>query len=68
MMKLDMQVGLDPGHIVLDWDLAPPTERGTAASTSEIYGRRLCLCPDNLQPMSIVAKWLDESRCHLVRR
>jgi len=41
-MKLGTEVGLDPGHVVLDGDSAPP-KRGTAAPT--------------LQPMSIVAKW-----------
>jgi len=30
-MKLGMQVGLGPGHIVLDGDSASPMERGTAA-------------------------------------
>jgi len=30
-MKLGMQVGLHSGHIVLDEEPAPPTERGTAA-------------------------------------
>ena len=29
-MKLGMQVGLDPGHIVLDGDPAPLPQRGTA--------------------------------------
>jgi len=29
-MKLGMQVGLGPGHIVLDRDLAPLPQRGTA--------------------------------------
>ena len=29
-MKLGMEVGLGPGHIVLDGDPAPPPERGTA--------------------------------------
>jgi len=29
-MKLGMQVGLGPGHIVLDGDPAPPPQRGTA--------------------------------------
>ena len=27
-MKLGMQVGLGPGHIVLDGDLAPPSPKG----------------------------------------
>ena len=31
MMKLGMQVGLGPGHIVLGGDRAAPTESGTAA-------------------------------------
>jgi len=39
-MKLGMQVGLGPGHIVLDGDPAPP-RRGTAP---------------NFWPMSVVAK------------
>ena len=29
-MKLGRQVGLGPGHIVLDGDSAPPPKRGTA--------------------------------------
>jgi len=29
-MKLGMQVGIGPGHIVLDGDPAPPPQRGTA--------------------------------------
>jgi len=52
-MKLGMQIGLDPGHTVLDRNPAPPPQTGTA--------------PDN-QPVSVVAKWLDGSRCHLVGR
>ena len=49
MMKLGTQVGLCPGHILLDGDLAPLHERGTAP---------------NFLPISFVAKWLDGSRCH----
>ena len=41
------EVGLGPGNIVLDGDPAPPTERGTAAST--------------FRPMSTVTKWLPMS-------
>jgi len=46
-------VGLSPGHIVLDGDLdeLPPGKRGTAP---------------NFRPMSVVAKRLYGSRCHLV--
>ena len=52
--KLGMGVGLGPGHIVLDGDPAPPPKGGIAAPT--------------FRPMSIVAKRLDGSRCHLVWR
>jgi len=50
-MKLGLQVGLDPGHIVLDADPAPPPQRGTAP---------------NFRPITVVAKRLDGLRCHLV--
>jgi len=43
-MKLGMEVGLGPAHIVLDRDPAPPPQRGTAP---------------NFRPMSLVAKRLD---------
>ena len=106
-MKVDMQVGLGPGHIALDGDPAPPPPKGH--NTPPVFGpyllrpnacmdqnstwyggrprpRRLCvrwgpsppsqkggpkrgLSPlPNFRPLSIVAKRLDESRCHLVRR
>ena len=53
-MKLGMVVGLGQGHTVLDGDpAAPPPKRGTAP---------------NFRPMSVVAKRLDELRCHLVWR
>jgi len=70
-MPLGMNVGLGLGHIVLDGDPAPLTESGTAATTFAIYGRmacRLCLRPYKPRPMSIVAKRLDGSGYHLVRR
>jgi len=51
-MKLGMQVGLGPGHIVLDGDPAPLPKRGTA--------------PPNCRPISVAAKWLHGIRCHLV--
>jgi len=47
-----MQVGLGPGHIVLDGDLAPPPQCGTAPP---------------FRSMSVVAKRLDGSRCHVRR-
>ena len=53
-MKLGMQVGLGPGHIVLDGDPAPLF--GAGAPTP------------NFQPISVVAKWLHGSRCDSVWR
>jgi len=53
-MKLDMEVGLGPGAIVLDGDPAPPKRGSTAAP--------------QFSAMSVVAKRLDGLRCHLVRR
>jgi len=52
-MPLGTQVGLCPGNIMSDADSAPP---------SSPRGRT-----PNFWPMSVVAKRLDESRCHLVR-
>ena len=50
-MKLGMQVGLGPGHIVLDGDRPSfQSQRDTAP---------------NFRPMSIEAKRLDGSRWHL---
>jgi len=48
-MALGTEVGLSPGHIVLERTQLPP-KKGTAP---------------NFRPMSIVAKWLDGSRWHL---
>ena len=104
-MKLGMQVGLGPGHIVLDGDpAAPPPKWGGAPKISARllrpngwmdqdgtwHGRRpqprRVLDGDpapfpppqkggggtarlpNFRPMSVVAKWLDGLRCHLVWR
>jgi len=53
-MPLGTMAGLGPGNIVLDADPAPPPPRGTASP--------------KFRPMSVVAKQLDGSRCHLVRR
>jgi len=44
-MPLGTEVGLGPGDIVSDGDQLPPTERGTAPTSS------------HFRPMSIVAKW-----------
>jgi len=52
-MPLGMEVGLSPGDFVLDGDPAPPQKWGGAP---------------NCRPMSIVAKRLHGSRCHLVCR
>jgi len=52
-MKLGMQLGLGPGHIVLDGDPAPPSTKGAK--------------PPNFGPYA-VAKRLHRLRCHLVCR
>jgi len=46
-----MEVGLSPGDFVLDGDLAPLLQKAPLP---------------NFQPISIVAKRLDASRCRLV--
>jgi len=53
-MKLGRQVGLGPGHIVLDGDSAPAPPKGAEAP--------------NFWPVSVAAKWLQESTYHLVWR
>jgi len=53
-MPLGMEVGLSPGDSVLDGDQAPSPKRGGV--------------PTQFWHMSIVAKRLDGSRCHLVRK
>jgi len=54
-MPLGTEVGFGRGHIVLDGDPAPPSQKGDSPSP-------------NFRPMSIVAKRLHGSRWHLVRR
>ena len=53
-MPLDTEVGLGQGDTVLDGDSPHPEKGGTGAPT--------------VRPVSIVVKWLDESRCQLVCR
>jgi len=53
-MPLGTEVGLGPGHTVLDEDGALPPKKGAQTL--------------NFRPKSAVAKRLDGSRCHLVRR
>jgi len=53
-MPLDMDVGLSPGDFVLDGEAVPLPDKGAE--------------PPNFWPMFIMAKRLDGSRCHLVRR
>jgi len=52
-MKIGVWVGFSPAHIVLDGDSALPLPKGHTP---------------NIWPMSIVAKRLHGSRCHLVWR
>jgi len=54
-MSLGVQVGLGSADFVLDRDPAPPRKKGTTLQP-------------NFRPMSIVAKRLNGSGCHLVRR
>jgi len=54
-MQLGMEVGLSPDDFVLDGDPAPPPPKKKWAQ------------PSNFPPMSIVAKQLDGSKCHLPR-
>ena len=49
--KLGMHVGLGPGHIVLDGEPAPSPPKGHSP---------------NFRLISVAAKWLHGSRCHLV--
>jgi len=51
-MPLGMKVGVGSGGIVLDGDPASLKRKGAQ--------------PPNFQPMPVVAKRLDGSRCHLV--
>jgi len=100
-MKLGLQVGIDPGHIVLDGDPALAPQKGhspqfsahiccgqTAGWIKTTLGTEVSLGPghivldgdpaplpkrgpsplSNFRTISIVAKLLDASRCHLVWR
>jgi len=44
MILLGTEVGLGPGHIMLFWDPALPTEMNTAAPTFVVFGRKACVC------------------------
>ena len=50
-ISIGMEVGFDPGDFVLDGDPAPPQKKAQPPPAH------------NFRPMSIVAKWLDGSRC-----
>ena len=52
-MPLGREIGLSPSDIVLDGDPAPLRQKGRSP---------------NFRPLSIVAKRLDGSRWHMVRR
>jgi len=93
-MPLGMEVGLDPGHIVLDGAHPPSAKKGAQPGPCLLCpngwmdqdatwcgdrprrkGHRVRRGPllkkeaepPNFWPMSVVAKRLDGSRCHLVR-
>jgi len=52
-LVLGIEVGLSPGDFVLDGDPAPLLQKGEEPLS-------------NFRPISVVAKRLDASRCHLV--
>ena len=64
-MKLGVQVGLGPGHIVLDGDLAPLPQRGTASPIFGPYLLRPNGCMDQdatwygarSQPRRLCVRW-----------
>ena len=51
-MPLGTELGLGPGNFLLDGDPAPPPPKGHRSP--------------NFRPISVAAKWLHGSRCHLV--
>jgi len=53
-MKFGMHIDLDPGHTVFD-GIQLPLPKGAEPRP-------------NFWPISVVVKWLDGSRCHLVGR
>ena len=53
-MSLSMELGLGAGDFVLDGDPVPFPKRGQSPPLP------------NFWPISIVAKWLHASKCHLV--
>jgi len=53
-MPIDTEVGFGPGNFVLDGDPAPLPKKGAESP--------------NFRPISMVAKRLDGSGCHMVRR
>jgi len=67
-MKLGIRVGLGPDHTVLYGDPAPPRKGAQQLPHFRSLRAQACLRPYNPRPMSVVAKRLGESRCHLVRR
>ena len=58
-MLLGMEVGLGPGHIALDGDPAHPLPKRHSPTPSHTQ---------KIRPMSVLAKCLNGSRCHLVVR
>jgi len=63
-VPLSMEVGLGPGNIVLDRDPAASAKKGQSRSPK----KEGTAPPPTFRPISIVAKWLDGSGYHLVRR
>jgi len=58
-ISLGMEVGIDPGDFALHGDPVPPLPQKKGGAQ---------LASLQFSPMSVVAKRLDGSRCHFVRR
>ena len=53
-LVLGMEIGLSPGNFVLDGDAVPFPQKGGGSTLP------------NFRPISVVAKWMHTSKCHLV--
>jgi len=63
LLAVGTEVGLGPGHIVLDADLSPEKRHKMGTHPKNIIEGGTA---SNFRLMSVVAKRLDGSRCHLV--
>jgi len=60
-MPLGIEVGLGPGHIMLDGDAVSPMERGTAAPPFAVFRRRqACICINRGPCLLWPNGWMDQ--------